>query len=357
MRIAEADGPSVQTRREDERYNRRSSRVISRLTPRRTLVPAASAASAAAAADMVAVDTASADTAAVSIPGQGASEEKTIRRFPKKIVVFIILGAAALFCTVALIAVSNGFFDTRSGFGSMTRVNVIDRGESRLVFTQAKTAGEVLSLLGITPDSDDFLNVSADTPVTPDMTLEYHSVEYSEYVIDETLYHRTQTEELQTIPRGQSVVVRTGSDGSLYREVREEYRDGELYTETILSEDYVAPVDELVQLGVGGTITGQDGAVYNYSYYIDVSATAYVAEGTTYTGKEAKDGVVAVDPDVIPLGTTLYVKGDYGDYGVCTADDIGGGINGNRIDICMEAPLDVLFQFGIRPMRVYILEP
>ncbi len=40
------------------------------------------------------------------------------------------------------------------------------------------------------------------------------------------------------------------------------------------------------------------------------------------------DYTIAVDPDVIPYGTTVYINGN--EY---YADDCGGGINGNEIDI------------------------
>ena len=40
-------------------------------------------------------------------------------------------------------------------------------------------------------------------------------------------------------------------------------------------------------------------------------------------------GVVAVDPSVIPLGTKLYIPG----YGNGVAADVGGGIKGDIIDL------------------------
>lgn len=49
----------------------------------------------------------------------------------------------------------------------------------------------------------------------------------------------------------------------------------------------------------------------------------------TATGKEIKEGMVAVDPKVIPLGTKIEIK----DMGIFIAEDTGGKINGNRIDI------------------------
>jgi 3D (Asp-Asp-Asp) domain-containing protein len=60
-----------------------------------------------------------------------------------------------------------------------------------------------------------------------------------------------------------------------------------------------------------------------------VSATCYILRGTTATGVPAGPGVVAVDPNVIPLGTRMYVPG----YGKGVAADVGGGIKGKIIDL------------------------
>jgi 3D (Asp-Asp-Asp) domain-containing protein/predicted nucleic acid-binding Zn-ribbon protein len=62
-----------------------------------------------------------------------------------------------------------------------------------------------------------------------------------------------------------------------------------------------------------------------------VSATCYDLPGTTATGMPVGQGVVAVDPSVIPLGTRMYVPG----YGNGVAADVGGGIKGAIIDLWM----------------------
>lgn len=50
----------------------------------------------------------------------------------------------------------------------------------------------------------------------------------------------------------------------------------------------------------------------------------------TSTGKSPEVGMIAVDPKVIPLGTELYIPElDL----LATAEDTGGDIRGNRIDI------------------------
>jgi 3D (Asp-Asp-Asp) domain-containing protein/peptidoglycan hydrolase CwlO-like protein len=60
-----------------------------------------------------------------------------------------------------------------------------------------------------------------------------------------------------------------------------------------------------------------------------VSSTAYALPGTTATGLPVGQGMCAVDPSVIPLGTRFEVPG----YGSCLAADTGSAIVGDRIDV------------------------
>lgn len=73
------------------------------------------------------------------------------------------------------------------------------------------------------------------------------------------------------------------------------------------------------------------------------------ADGTTYTGTQATAGrTVAVDPKVIPLGSTVIINGD--EY---IAEDIGGAIKGNRIDVLLDTHQEAL-QFGVQYADVTI---
>ena len=62
---------------------------------------------------------------------------------------------------------------------------------------------------------------------------------------------------------------------------------------------------------------------------LTVVATAYTLHGQTATGMPAGYGVVAVDPNVIPLGTRMSIPG----YGEGVAADTGGAIQGAVIDL------------------------
>ena len=60
---------------------------------------------------------------------------------------------------------------------------------------------------------------------------------------------------------------------------------------------------------------------------------------------------MAVDPNVIPLGTRVYVPG----YGLALAADTGSAIIGDRIDLCMENR-DEALDFGRRDVKVYVID-
>lgn len=91
-------------------------------------------------------------------------------------------------------------------------------------------------------------------------------------------------------------------------------------------------------------------------YYFD--ATGYSANdpkqgtnSTTATGKEIRKGMIAVDPKVVPLGTMVEIK----DMGTFIAEDTGGKIRGNRIDIYFESKEEAR-QFGKQGIWVKFVE-
>lgn len=69
----------------------------------------------------------------------------------------------------------------------------------------------------------------------------------------------------------------------------------------------------------------------------------------TATGEIAEAGkTIAVDPAVIPYGTEVVINGN-----TYTADDCGGAIDGNRIDVYMDDHADAL-AFGVQYATVYV---
>lgn len=100
-----------------------------------------------------------------------------------------------------------------------------------------------------------------------------------------------------------------------------------------------------------------DGAMIRFARALEMQATKYATGedgvGTvTYTGLTVREGAVAVDPAVIPLGSLVYVPG----YGYGVAADIGGAIKGRKIDLFTEDLAEAAFRFGVRPVQVYLLD-
>lgn len=76
----------------------------------------------------------------------------------------------------------------------------------------------------------------------------------------------------------------------------------------------------------------------------------------TRSGAVPMEGVtVAVDPDVIPLGSMVYVTYEDGSTAEYVAQDTGGAIKGNRIDIYFESHQDAL-EFGVQAVNVSYTE-
>lgn len=75
--------------------------------------------------------------------------------------------------------------------------------------------------------------------------------------------------------------------------------------------------------------------------------------GITFSGLKAKEGrTIAVDPAVIPLGSTVFIEG----IGIRKAEDIGSAIRGSRIDVFMN-DLNEAQVFGVKKnVKVYLLD-
>jgi uncharacterized protein YabE (DUF348 family)/3D (Asp-Asp-Asp) domain-containing protein len=98
----------------------------------------------------------------------------------------------------------------------------------------------------------------------------------------------------------------------------------------------------------------------SYKKVLRCVATAYSSEqpgigtrtatGTTVRRNPNGYSTIAVDPRVIPYGTRVYVEG----YGYAIAEDCGGAIKGNKIDVYLNTVRDC-YNWGRRTVNVYIL--
>lgn len=110
-----------------------------------------------------------------------------------------------------------------------------------------------------------------------------------------------------------------------------------------------------------------DGQALPVERVIPAKASAYSAAasenggyaGLDYFGNPLKVGSIAVDPKVIPLGSTVYITG-YKTQGlpangmIARAVDIGGAVKGSKVDLFV--PGGHAHNFGIQNVKVYVLK-
>ena len=90
---------------------------------------------------------------------------------------------------------------------------------------------------------------------------------------------------------------------------------------------------------------------FRITYYCGCYSCSEGWGNMTATGVRAREGrTIAVDPSVISYGTSVYIEG-IGEY---IAEDCGGAIKGNDIDIYLEDH-DRVYQGGVDYCNVWIL--
>lgn len=84
-----------------------------------------------------------------------------------------------------------------------------------------------------------------------------------------------------------------------------------------------------------------------------VKTTAYNEAGMpSFIGLPLRNGIVAVDPKVIPLGTHLYITG----YGYAVAADIGSAVKEKHIDVFLPSHSAAVAYGSQKDTKVYILD-
>ncbi|HEX2986592.1 MAG TPA: 3D domain-containing protein [Chloroflexota bacterium] len=81
-----------------------------------------------------------------------------------------------------------------------------------------------------------------------------------------------------------------------------------------------------------------------------VQTTAYSLRGAMKSGEYTYSGAVAVDPEVIPLGSTIYIE----DLGYFVAEDTGSAVKGSHVDIWFPSYREAI-QYGVQYRRAWLI--
>ena len=253
-----------------------------------------------------------------------------------------------------------------------THVYEIDNnGTVKTYKTSCKTVKELLSDLKIKVDDDDIVIPDLDTELKSEGKISIIKVDVKVIEKEVEAPFKTIKKKNKELTHKQSKILVQGVNGKNKVKCKEYYAGDKLIKEEVIHvETIVKPIDQVFEEGTKDVFTNDRGD-FTARKAIKMVATAYEAGprstgkrpgdkgyGITASGARAKRGTVAVDPRVIPLGTKLYVKSltpGVPDYGFAIAQDTGGAIKGNKIDLFMNTVWECM-QFGRRPVMVYILK-
>ena len=259
---------------------------------------------------------------------------------------------------------------TRAG-----RVTVHYHGQTAVAASRGETAGQLLQRLGLEVTGEDAVSHGLEEETFDGMVLTVNRIVTSREVFSSAIPHETRYVEDENIPAGTEAVLIPGQDGELLRTADVTYVNGTETCRSIVAETKVRnAVTEVVAVGTGETPAEADmpvigdgyirlptGETLTYTHSDTVEATAYTHtdEGCdliTATGTTVRWGTVAVDPSRIPYGTRMFVIANDGSYvyGIATAEDCGGDIKGDRMDLYFPT-YEECIQFGRRVCTIYYL--
>lgn len=108
---------------------------------------------------------------------------------------------------------------------------------------------------------------------------------------------------------------------------------------------------DISEINASSDMYGENLGVFDLTYYCACEICCDVETGITATGTPVVEGrTIAVDPSVIPYGTQVIINGH-----VFTAEDCGGSVRGNHIDIYVNDHQTAL-ELGRGQAEVYLVK-
>lgn len=255
-------------------------------------------------------------------------------------------------------------------------ITVDNCGEVITATSYGETLEDLLNRMGISAHGNYTVSMAMDTETFDGMAVKVQHIAQTEesYTVDiayETVYCYD-----PSLPAGKQEVIVTGALGQMQCKATVGYVNFKEQSRTVLEETVIRqPVTQIVLVGTGakedvtsqapaigdGVIVTASGEVLTYDSAVQFKTTAYTktdegCDDWTATGTYARVGAVAVDPKVVPYGTRMFIVSNDGEYiyGIATAEDCGGGVKGNHIDLYFDTDAEC-WEYGVRSATVYFL--
>ncbi len=253
-------------------------------------------------------------------------------------------------------------------------------GEELELNSYGESLKQLLASEGLETGGDYVVSLPLDTETFDGMEVTVNCIVQTEQTYTEDISYKTTYCDDPTLPKGEEKVLVAGVTGQVRKTANVVYVNSEQTSHTIIKEKVVQqPVNQIVAVGTGaketaeaadseapiigdGVIVTADGEVLTYSKKSQFVATAYTktdagCNDITATGTTVRVGTVAVDPEVIPYGTRMFIVTNDGKYiyGIGTAEDCGGAIKEKRLDLYFNTDAEC-WKFGVRSCTVYFLD-
>ena len=235
------------------------------------------------------------------------------------------------------------------------------------------TVSNLLTQAGVVLNADDEVSPALDQTVVEGTKIIIKRITFDQYTTEKSVKHGTTYVYTSVLKTGRQVVRSGGTDGKAVDTFTRRYVNGTLvdtqFSGTEVTKD---PVNKVVAVGKPGAPVstlnfsdrpiGSDGVPVKYTKVVkSAKTTGYsVKPGQgTASGMKPVPGVVAVDPDVIPYGTRLYITSADGKfvYGYAIAGETGTAMCNGKVYMDLLYPTyKESCAHGVRYVNVYFLD-
>lgn len=251
------------------------------------------------------------------------------------------------------------------------------------------TVEKALQNAGLTLGEYDMCNKNLEDVLTAESYIDVVSIEYKTVTYEEAIPFTTKVEYSNKLNKGDTKVTE-GKEGSKTVTVKQRIENGVVTNVEVLSENVTQQAqNKTTVIGtkkvttqkqasatkqtestgrvvetiseIGDVKVDANGVPLKYSKAMTFRASAYTSPkgALCSTGVAAKPGYIAVNPNIIPYGTKMYIVSNDGKYvyGYAIAADTGGFAKRNpyMVDLYFNTE-SACINFGIRNVTIYVLD-
>lgn len=254
-------------------------------------------------------------------------------------------------------------------------VSILADGEIHTAVLARGTVRDALKKAGVTLNDEDLINVSPYEKAVSGMQIVINRVTFNTVTEETAIPFEVEIKETKALYKEKTLVTQVGQDGTQVATFLQTLVDGKVMKTEQLSQEVVAePVTQKQLVGTSEIPIASEiippesfeldanGVPVSYSKVITGKATAYSSRRYPNvrgaSGQYLKPGSVAVNPNIIPYGTKLYITSSDGRYiyGYAVAADTGTAMMDGRVLVdCFFETYAESCRFGAKTVNVYIV--